>query len=376
MTEIAFERDSVRRLVKRLARQIEGDRTSAITEAKTVLKYVIPLLEALGWRVAEDRLVPEYPVKGSSVDIALLVGGKPVIFVEAKRLREDLSLKEREAEQVLDYGYKSGTNWCVLTNGERYEIYDAFARVDHAKKLVTSFSLLETAKNPQAELPKVRLLSYEAITTEDLAKFAKEQFASARVYEVLRDPPSGVISALCGQLRECGMSQEDVQLGLTSVLPDALVVAPPPIPEPGTPPAPPETHERWGIRSFREPLRRAGDVIIVAKYRVMKKSVEPQYVRLETIRRVARAVYEIAQSGDKISVPGILARPKAPSHSPTVRGLGALWVAGVLRDVGWDAHKDWMGIFELAEDLTAEAMVDQVLEQAEPLEGGEDPKAS
>ncbi|MFO8080520.1 MAG: hypothetical protein R6V07_09455, partial [Armatimonadota bacterium] len=132
--------------------------------------------------------------------------------------REDLTLDDKEAEQALDYGYRSGTKWCILTNGEKYEIYDAFAQVDHPRKLVESFSIRETAREPERGLPKVLLLSSEAVSNEKLEEYGRRKFSYDRVFELLGEPPTGVMSAMCRELKDCGLTEEDVRIGLDQVL--------------------------------------------------------------------------------------------------------------------------------------------------------------
>lgn len=213
-----LDREDLEAFIKGMAERIERERRTSTSEAKTILKYVIPLLEVLGWSVQQDTLIPEWGVEAKSVDIALVVGEKPTVFVEAKRLREDLSLDDREVEQALDYGYKSGTKWCVLTNGERYEIYDAFAQVDHPRKLIEAFSIRETAREPERGLPKALLLGYEAVSNGELDEYGRRKFAYDRVFELLEEPSSGVMSAMCRELKDCGLAEEEVRIGLEQVL--------------------------------------------------------------------------------------------------------------------------------------------------------------
>jgi len=208
--------------VKRLARLLEKDLNAKLNEATTQAKYIQPLLEALGWQLSAERLVLEYPVKGTSVDLALLSKGKAVAFVEAKRLRENLSLKDKEADQALQYGYHAGINWCILTNGELYKVYDAFAKVDHEKKLIASFSVTKAAQDPDGELGKVRLLSYEAVTSGELSRYAKQVFAEDRVRELLQDPSPAVVAALTEGLQQYGVAERDVRAALQSVVGGAV----------------------------------------------------------------------------------------------------------------------------------------------------------
>lgn len=226
-----FDEKRVLSEVQRLAALIEKDKSSKPNEHMTEVKFIIPLLGALGWSVEHDTLLLQYSVRSSVVDIALTANGRPVAFVEAKRLREDLSLKDTEAAQALQYGYESGTNWCVLTNGDRYEIYDAFAKVEHGKKLVVAFSISEVAKHPEQEMPKLRLLSYEAITGGELAAFAKRAFARARVKEALEKPSQALLSALVQELKQYELTERDVQEALGEVVgvqPSAKAIEAPP----------------------------------------------------------------------------------------------------------------------------------------------------
>lgn len=356
MTDTGFDRDKVLGVVQRLAKQIPKDAKKGINERTTVYKYVAPLLEALGWTLEEDRLQLEYPVEGGSVDLALLVEDKPIAFVEAKRLREDLSLRDQEARQALRYGSESGTLWCVLTNGDRYEIYNAFRQVAVEKKLVTAFSVLEAVKAPEAELPKLKLLSLAAVTGGELERYARQQFAHDRVRELLEKPPSSVMSALCAELKGCGMTPDDVKLGLMGVL--GKPVKPPP-PEPPRGPEPPQP-PLSGVRAHRPPLRVEGERIIVDKLQPRKGSVTSVWVSLETLEWVATAAHAVAQTGELISVPTLWEQPDPPGWVHIRTALGILFVAGVLtfERAGHAEH------FTIAGGLRPTAIIQQVLDQA------------
>lgn len=364
-TEDRFDAEKATELVRQLAAMIEHDRGRSIHEAQTVAKYVTPFLEAIGWTVADDRLIHQYPVKQGKVDIALLAEGKPVVFVEAKRLKENLSLKDKEAAQALDYGFKSGTDWCVLTNGERYEIYNAFAKVDHARKLVTSFNILNAAKSPESELPKLRLLSFEGVTLGELEKFAKETFSRERLREVLTELPDPVMSALCAELKSCGMAKGDVKLGLALLLKSEVLPPPPPPPEPDE-----ADDSAWGPRGFRLPLRREGNTIIVGKYRPLKDDVAPARVSLASLEAVARAANALARQGKPVTGAAVHTEPSVPkSYGVVIRSLGALYVAGAIVF----ERAGQADVFRIAEDLDAEGMVQRVLGKAEAIGEGKDP---
>ena len=61
-------------------------------EYRTRIALIDPLLQALGWDVSDPTVVmPEYDVNGKRADYALLNVGQVVVFLEAKRLEENLS---------------------------------------------------------------------------------------------------------------------------------------------------------------------------------------------------------------------------------------------------------------------------------------------
>ena len=65
----------------------------AISEDDTKAALVEPILIALGWDVhhpAEVRRQYRHRSDDNPVDYALLIGGKPVLFIEVKHLGHDL----------------------------------------------------------------------------------------------------------------------------------------------------------------------------------------------------------------------------------------------------------------------------------------------
>lgn len=76
---------------------------------------ILPILAYLGWNVYNIReVVPEFPVEQTRVDYCLKVGEKKAVFIEVKRVSEDLEKHER---QLLEYSFKDGVDIAVLTNG-------------------------------------------------------------------------------------------------------------------------------------------------------------------------------------------------------------------------------------------------------------------
>ena len=93
-------------------------------EYRTRLTLIDPILNALGWNVADPKLVmPEYQVGSGRADYALLgEDGKPLAFIEAKRLGE-MAEASRHETQLFTYAVTQGVRYAALTDGNRW-IFD------------------------------------------------------------------------------------------------------------------------------------------------------------------------------------------------------------------------------------------------------------
>ncbi len=84
-------------------------------------------------------VAPEYPATGGRADYALLDGsGKPVIMVEAKKLGEPL---EKAATQGIQYTLQKGVLYFVVTDGQRWHVYETHKPVPLEEKRIVSFDL-------------------------------------------------------------------------------------------------------------------------------------------------------------------------------------------------------------------------------------------
>ena len=117
---------STRRAIIRLKAHIQEHRSVLQgNEIRTRMVLVDPLLVALGWNTTDPSMVlAEYDISGYRADYALLDGdGKPVVFIEAKRLGVNLTPNRM---QVINYANITGVPYAVLTDGNRWELYDVF----------------------------------------------------------------------------------------------------------------------------------------------------------------------------------------------------------------------------------------------------------
>lgn len=106
-----------------------------ISEANVRADFIDRLFETLGWDIKNpDEYDREYFVgRGAGfADVALMLGGKPAIFLEAKRFGAIPHIDDRkgadwtvEERQAILYAARQKCKWAVLTNFERFRVFNA-----------------------------------------------------------------------------------------------------------------------------------------------------------------------------------------------------------------------------------------------------------
>lgn len=94
-------------------------------EASTKQAIILPILSFLGWDVFNrNEIFPEYPVgnKGLKIDYSLKYNNENKVFIEAKRVKEDLE-SESHQKQILNYSFQEGVKLAILTNGITWWFY-------------------------------------------------------------------------------------------------------------------------------------------------------------------------------------------------------------------------------------------------------------
>ncbi|WP_036223695.1 type I restriction endonuclease [Mesoaciditoga lauensis] len=92
-----------------------------LDEAATKQGVILRILKYLGWDPFNtDEIYPEYSVGGKRVDYSLRHKSKNKVFIEVKKIDEDL---EKHQKQLLDYSFSEGVKLAVLTNGISWWFY-------------------------------------------------------------------------------------------------------------------------------------------------------------------------------------------------------------------------------------------------------------
>jgi hypothetical protein len=112
-------KQELEKLVGLISEKVRADlRTN---EENTIIKFILPLFEILGWDQASDEVEYQHTIKTMGrADIILKIGGEPIVIIEAKKFNSELT--NDQMRQAMKY--KTRARWIVTTNGKELRLYD------------------------------------------------------------------------------------------------------------------------------------------------------------------------------------------------------------------------------------------------------------
>lgn len=252
-------------------RQVAQASGKGLQEANAIHKLIMPVLKALGWDV--DDIEHEYACKGGgAVDIALMLGGKPRVMVEAKAYSPGASpsAADKNALQAITYGNAEGVEWCLLTNGGKYELYNTTVSLPLNEKLVLAVDVMAGTAEEVAK--RLGLLSLENVSNGQLDQEGPRLLVESRLRQWLRDADEELAEFIGKQLKG-KVSADAVKAGMKAVgggkgvgaTVGAQVVGTVAPEKPKSPP-PSSQHETWGVLSRTRPIWHSTDKIVMCRW--------------------------------------------------------------------------------------------------------------
>ena len=113
-------------IIKQLANKVNQLKEGIKTEEATKNAFIMPFINALGYDVFNPlEVVPEMDCdlvkkKGEKIDYSIMKDGQPIMLIECKHWKQDLSLHDT---QLKKYFVASKAKFGVLTNGIKYLFY-------------------------------------------------------------------------------------------------------------------------------------------------------------------------------------------------------------------------------------------------------------
>jgi hypothetical protein len=202
--------DNLIQCVERLQAKLDRHRRDDLKEYPTRTIFIAVMLQALGWDVTDpDEVHEEYPtIDGKSVDYALKIDERLVLFLEAKPLNDPLT-DIKSITQVVGYAANAGVAWCVLTNGVMYKVYYSYAKAEAPEKLAFEVSI-DPKENQGMTIRQITerlsLLSRDSMSKGILDELGKEAFATGKIKKALdkifSNPPSTFIRLVRSKIED------------------------------------------------------------------------------------------------------------------------------------------------------------------------------
>ena len=215
--------ESLFNAIESLRMELDKHRKGDLKEYPTRTIFIDPLLQALGWNVKKpDEVELEYStIDGKSVDYAPKINRKPVLFIEAKPLKDPLT-DVKGITQVVSYAANAGVEWCILTNGVTYKVYRSTEKVEAPDKLLFEISLdpKETeSMSIQQVTAQFAYFSRDAMAKGLLDEIGEQVFTTRKIRKALdkvfMEPPNTLIEFICSAIRDNTIKPMQVKKALT-----------------------------------------------------------------------------------------------------------------------------------------------------------------
>jgi len=217
--------DTIVMCIEGLQAKLEKHRKDDLKETPTRIIFTDVLLQALGWDVRNpDEVELECPtIDGKSVDYALKIDGKPVLFVEAKPLNDPL-IDVKSITQVVGYAANAGVEWCVLTNGATYKVYHSTEKAEAPEKLLfeVSIDVKENKGMPiQQVAERLSRFSRDLMSKGVLDEIGKETFTMGKIRKALdkifTEPPSALVRLVRSSIGDDSIKPAQVKKALSKL---------------------------------------------------------------------------------------------------------------------------------------------------------------
>ncbi len=146
---------------------------SSFDEASTKQAVVLRMLSFLGWDIFNvDEVCPDYAANSSHVSYALRIGDTNKIFVEVKKISENL---DNHQKKIVEISSVEGADIAVLTNGVTWWFYLASSNGSWQQKWFYSADFFK--QEPDTFVPQlVDLLTMNKVSKGQALETAKNLF--------------------------------------------------------------------------------------------------------------------------------------------------------------------------------------------------------
>lgn len=260
-------------------------RLLSFDEAATKQVVILRILKALDWDPFNiDEVYPEYSVGGGRVDYALKHNGRNKVFIEVKKVNEDL---EKHQEQLLNYSFQEGVKLATLTNGISWWFYLPLREGSWEQRKFYTIEIYDQesediVKKFEEFLSKENVISDRAIeNAENLYKSRQKQYLIKETLpkawkKIITEPDELLVEILAETTEKlCGYKPDDetVEQFLIKVAQTPIIQTKKKIPTPARSPSnqipPPSLHSYTGksivaftFKGIRYPVRSWKEMLV------------------------------------------------------------------------------------------------------------------
>jgi hypothetical protein len=163
-------------IVNRFEQVLKSGKEATFSEADVSSKFILPLLDAFGWKTQDiDQVKEQKRTLSGPVDYTLSTDRKPRLLLELKRFTEELDgyrvvrgRKETFPEQAMRYAWHLKVEWVVLTNFKELRLYNAYY-----KNPSDGLRLKLRYTNFVSELDRFWILSLPSVKAGELNKIER-----------------------------------------------------------------------------------------------------------------------------------------------------------------------------------------------------------
>lgn len=285
--------ENLKRVLQELSSRLERFRAKRLKEESTKSGFVEPVLAALDWQVSDFDVVEEqFQVRGGgAVDYALKINDRPVLFVEAKSLREALD-DDKWIAQAIKYAAAEDVDWCILTNGSEWRCY----RV-HEKGSMEERELFRAEISDAAAHGPLQLLLRDGVPKaleEEAHRVFPDRKVRAAVEKLLEEPQAQALLNLVKK-RVPELSSKEIRASLHRLNIRVELTK-----EPQPPPQPPDDLEGLFKRCAASPeSRHLFEVLDEAVFTLggnVLRQIKKWYVRYEASGKTFGSVVPLKSS--------------------------------------------------------------------------------
>ncbi|MGN0907273.1 MAG: type I restriction endonuclease [Bullifex sp.] len=161
--------------IKSFVDRLEKIKDSIQTEEATKTSMIMPLFSMLGYDVFNPLLfVPEYTAdvgmkKKEKVDYAIIVDGKPLIFIECKACTEDLA--KHDSQLIRYFNTTPEAKFGILTNGLIYKFFTDLEKPNVMDQ--TPFLTIDLLNLQERDINELKKFSKDALDVDNILSSAE-----------------------------------------------------------------------------------------------------------------------------------------------------------------------------------------------------------